>query len=210
MKRGCVILTVLLACLQGQSQINEKDTLVTSIASKKGSVQVQADVMPDYILLNWSRGPHEYISHFELYRSADGVAYHLVQQFHPQTFDAAERSFQYRDEAPLKGRNFYRLTSVDRHTGERRNVDLVADYKNDPRKIQPTLVSRGSQLNIQHYDGEEMRLWIYTSAGTPVVQNRIINSSVINLPEKLSRGLYIYQLIDKRQVVVANGKLSLP
>ena len=165
--------------------------------------------MPDYINLVWTKGPHDYIGYFELYRSSDGVAYHFVKQFHPESFDGNDNTFEYRDTDPLNGRNFYRLVGIDKHTQEKRTVDIVTEFRNKARKIQPTLVAKGNQLNIQNYDGEELHLWIFNSSGNPVVQNRVINTSVVNIPENLSRGLYVYQLIDRKKLVVANGKLVM-
>lgn len=209
MKRIYVMMPLLLFFYTGWSQINEKDTTATTLTTKLGSIELTADVMPDHINLQWSKGPHDNTGYFELYRSADGVAYNLVKQFQPSSFDASQRSFEYRDEEPLTGRNFYRLVGYDRHTSEKTSVDLVTDYKNLPRKIQPTLMSRGNQLYIQHYDGQEMRLWIFNASGTPVVQNRVVNGTVVNVPELVANGLYIYQLMDKHKMVVANGKIVI-
>ena len=214
MKSVTGIIGLVLAFQTGWAQMNhqtvqEKDTTVTTVINKSGSVQFHAEVMPDFIQLRWLKGPHDYIGYFELYRSPDGVAFHLVKQFHPESFDANDNSFEYRDENPLRGRNYYRLVGIDRTTQERKNVDIVADYKNQPRKIQPSLVTKGSQLYIQNYDGEELILWIYNSGGAPVVQNRIIQSSAVNIPETLSRGAYIYQLTNRKQMLVASGKFIM-
>lgn len=198
---------VLLAFTFSWGQLNEKDTIATTVAAKTGSVVLQADVMPDYINLHWTKGPHELIGYFELYRSSDGTAYHLVKQFHPSSFDANDDSYAYRDEDPLRGRNFYRLVSYEKSTGAKRSVDIVADYKNLPRKIQPSLIVKGSQLYLQNYDGEQLHLWIYNSGGNPMVQNRIVNATTVNIPETLSRGVYIYQLLDNKKMQVGSGKL---
>ncbi len=203
------MLPLLLFFISGWSQINEKDTTATIITTKLRSIELVADVLPDYINLEWSKGPDDNTGYFELYRSPDGVAYKLVKQFRPSSFDASQRTFEYKDDEPLPGRNFYRLVAFDRHTSEKTSVDLVADYKNLPRKIQPTLMARGNQLYIQHYDGQEMRLWIYNASGTPIVQNRVVNGTVVNVPELAANGLYIYQLMDKQKMVVANGKLVI-
>jgi len=203
-----VICMVMLTTTAAWSQINEKDTVIESTFSKNGSVYLQLDILPDYIELNWSKGQDDHIAYYELYRSADGMAYTMVRQFHPQSFDASDNFFSYRDEDPLRGRNYYRLTAYEKGSGERRNVEAIAEYKNLPRKIQPSLVIKGSQLNIQNYDGEEMQLLLYNSAGTLLVR-RVVNSTVVNLPEHSARGAYIYQLVDRRQIVVASGKLIL-
>jgi hypothetical protein len=199
---------VMLACSTGWTQINEKDTLAATLFSKNGSVFLQASVLPDYVDLRWTKGPHELISYFELYRSADGVAYHLVRQFHPQSFDAADDSYEYRDTDPLRGRNFYRLVGYQRGTTDKRTVDLVADYHNQPRKLGPTLVSKGAHLYLENYDGSELYLWIFNATGTPLVK-RVVNSSSIPVPENVGRGMYVYQLLDRQKVVVSNGKFVI-
>lgn len=208
-KLRCLIGILLLTHAAGWAQINEKDTLVSTVLAERGSVFVEANILPDYIDLSWTKGPDNQISYFELYRSADGMAYNIVKQFHPGTFDASENSFSYRDESPLRGKNYYRLVAYERNTVDKKIVELVAEYKNQPRKLQPTVVSRGNQLNILNYDGEELQMTVFTTAGAPILQ-KTIASSVVNLgTENLSSGLYVYQLVNRKKLVVSSGKFVL-
>lgn len=208
MKKGIILGFVVMACSFCRGQINEKDTIITTTAASSGSVILEASVSPDFIGLSWSRGPHDYVGYFELYRSSDGIAYNIVKQFMPGTFDGSQTSFEFKDEDPLRGKNYYRLLAFDQNGQDKKTVDVTADFNNQPRKIQPSLVAKGTQLNIQNYDGEEMQLMVYNSGGNPVIK-RTINSSVVNLPETLSKGMYIYQLVNRRQIMVANGKFAL-
>jgi hypothetical protein len=187
MKKIVCLLSLILTLSYGRSQINEKDTLVTTISAKKASVNLQADVLPDYINLQWTKGPDDFTGYFELYRSADGIAYNIVRQFHPATFEGNQRYFTYKDEDPLRGKNYYRLVSVDKFTQERKMVELVAEYKNQPRKIIPTIVSKGNQLNISNYDGQQLELLVFNSAGKPMFK-RVISSSVVPVAGNLTSG----------------------
>jgi hypothetical protein len=209
MKRIVGLTIAMMACGFCQSQINEKDTVITTATSKNGSIVLQADVLPDYVNLHWIKGPHDYIDYFELYRSADGIAYNMIRQFHPQSVDANTFSFDYKDEDPLRGKIYYRLIGYEKSSQEKRVTDLVIEYKNEPRKLYPTLVPKGSQFYINNYDGEELRLWIYNSAGNPIVQQRIISSSTVYLTEMFSGGTYVYQLLDKNKMVVSRGKFVM-
>ena len=156
MKRIVSLLVAAFTTCLVHAQINEKDTLTTTAVAQNGSINFQADILPDYINLNWTKGPHEFTGYFELYRSADGIAYNIVRQFHPQSFEGNDNSYSYRDEDPLRGKNYYRLVGYDKFTNERRIVELVADYKNQPRKLYPSVMSRGQQLYINNYDGQEL------------------------------------------------------
>ena len=209
MKRIMVLTVAMIACSFCQGQINEKDTIITSISSKNGSIALQADVLPDYITLQWNKGPHDYIGWFELYRSADGVAYNIVRQFHPQVQGSDDNDFEFKDEDPLRGKNYYRLIGYDKFSGDKRIIDLVAEYKNAPRKVYPSLIQKDGQFYINNYDGEELRLWVYNTAGNPVVQQKIINSSTVYISEMLSGGTYVYQLLDKNKMTVSRGKLVM-
>ena len=209
MKRIAGMMIAMMACSFCQSQINEKDTIITTASAKNGSIVLQAEVLPDFINLNWMKGPHDYIGYFELYRSADGIAYSIIRQFHPQSVDADKITYDYKDEEPLRGKIYYRLIGYEKFSQEKRVVDLVIEYKNEPRKLYPTLVPKGSQFYINNYDGEELRLWIYNSSGNPVVQQRIINSSTVYLTEMFSGGTYVYQLVDKNKMVVSRGKFVM-
>jgi hypothetical protein len=209
MKRTAVLLAAIMACSFCQGQINEKDTIITTVNSKNGSIAFQAEILPDFIQLQWNKGPHEYTGWFELYRSPDGVAYNIIKQFQPTVAGADDNDFEFKDEDPLRGKNYYRLIAYDKFSGEKKIVELVAEYKNAPRKLYPSLLERDGQFYINNYDGQELSLWVYNSAGNPVVQRRIINSSTVFIPEVISGGAYIYQLVDKKQMIVSRGKFVL-
>ncbi len=210
MKRFVYLAAIMIiTCGPAWAQFNENDTTVTTVLSSKASLHMRADVMPDFIELQWNKGPDDFTAYFELYRSADGITWNIVKQFHPQTTGNTPNQFSYRDEDPLKGKNFYRVVGYQNQTQEKRSVELMAVYKNHPRKLQPTLVSKGKELNILNYDGEELHLWVYSSGGTPLLQ-KVVNSSVVYLAsENLSSGAYIYQLLDRKKMVVSSGKFML-
>lgn len=208
MKKITWLLGLTLILNYGWSQINEKDTIITKVDGRNGSVTLEATILPDYINLQWTKEPDDFTGYFELYRSADGMAYNIVKQFQPKTFEGNDPYFFYRDEDPLRGKNYYRLIGYDKFTNEKRTIDLVAEYKNQPRRVLPTVLSNGNQLNITNYDGQELELWVYNSAATPLFK-KLVSSSVIDVPSNLSKGLYVYQLYDRRRMIVSSGKFIL-
>lgn len=209
MKKMMWMVGLILALQTVNAQINEKDTQQTRIIQQYRSIVLQADVLPDYINLQWQKGRDEYINRFELYRSADGIAYTIVKQFMPKDFDGRQDYYSFKDDNPLQGKNFYQLVGYDQFTNERRIVSLVADFNNKPRRLQPTLINRGNQLNITNYDGDELYLYVYTSSGAPVLQRNVTSSALNFSTDNFARGLYIYQLLDRRKYVVNSGKFIL-
>jgi hypothetical protein len=208
MKKILCLLSLMVTLNAGWSQTNKNDTLVISVTSKNASVQLQADVLPDHIDLRWTKGPDDFSGYFELYRSADGIAYNIIKQFQPQSFEADQQYFTYKDEAPLRGKNYYRLIAYNKFTKEQKKIEIVADYKNQPRKLMPTVVSKGQQLNISNYNGEQLELLVFNAAGTPVFK-RVVSSSIIPLANNLSGGIYVYQLVDRKNRLVSSGKFIL-
>lgn len=206
-KMLCLLgLTLILNC--GWSQINEKDTIISTVRARSGSLLFEANILPDYINLQWTKGPDDFTGSFELYRSADGIAYNIVNQFRPKSDGREDLDYFYRDEDPLRGKNYYRLIGYDKFTNQKRTIDLIAEYKNQPRRVLPTVLSNGNQLNITNYDGQELELWVYNSAATPMFK-QVVSSSVIVVPSNLSKGLYVYQLYDRRRTIVSSGKFIL-
>jgi hypothetical protein len=207
MKKVMWLIGLILALNEGNAQYS--DILENRIVQQYHSIVLQADVLPDYINLQWHKGPDEYINRFELYRSPDGVAYTIVKQFAPKEFDGREDEYTFKDDNPLLGKNFYRLVGYNQFTQERSEVNLVADFKNRPRKLQPTLVTKGNQLNITNYDGGELLLYVFTTAGVPVIERNVTSGTLNFSTDNLSRGLYVYQLMDRRKYVVNSGKFVL-
>lgn len=208
MKKMLCLLALTCMITVAKAQVNEFDTTVRSVAAKNRSVELNANVLPDGIHLHWSKGPDDFIAYFELYRSSDGASYNIIKQFRPDVFDANQNSYSFKDHEPLLGKNFYRLVGYDKYTHQKNVVNIVAEYYNMPKTIRPTLVVNGDHLNISHYDGRELELVVYNSGATPMFK-RVISSAVIPLPGNLSKGLYVYQLADRKRSIVATGKFVL-
>ena len=137
------------------------------------------------------------------------MAYKIVKQFQPGLQGVNDNNFEFKDEDPLRGTNYYRLIGYVKNSGEKRIIDLAADYKNSPRKVYPSLVWKDGQFYINNYDGEELKLWVYNSSGNPVVQQKIINSSTVYISNLVSGGAYVYQLLDKNKMTVSRGKFVM-
>ncbi|MER3464152.1 MAG: hypothetical protein C4329_06805 [Chitinophagaceae bacterium] len=88
-------------------------------------------------------------------------------------------------------------------------MDLVAEFKNQPRKLQPNLITRGNQLNITNYDGEELFLYVFNLLDMPVLQRNVTSSAINFSTDNLARGFYVYQLMDRRNYIVNSGKFIL-
>ncbi|MER3464151.1 MAG: hypothetical protein C4329_06800 [Chitinophagaceae bacterium] len=107
MQRMICVIGLILALNIVHAQINETDKQVSSVINQYRSVVLQADILPDYINLQWRKGHDEYINLFELYRSADGVTYTIVKQFLPKDFEGRQDYYSFKDDNALQGNNYY-------------------------------------------------------------------------------------------------------
>ncbi len=196
---------IMLCCTFSSFAQNKAPNFVST--SLKG-ITLQAEIIPDYIELKWRIPALDESASFEVQRSADGFAYSTIHIVTPQGMNTFSQDFSFRDLNPLEGKNYYRLLATGKWTKEKREVYLIAQFDQQKRRITPTIVTEGTQLRIDNYNGEELQLAVFTSAGNPVFQ-KVINNSRIPVPTMLSKGVYVYHLSDKQRTYVASGRFLI-
>ena len=120
--------------------------------------------------LNWSTASEENNSHFDLQRSADGQNWFDLQRVEGQGFSSTLQQYEYLDQRPLPGSNYYRLkqTDFDGRSSLSEVIHLVWEQGNRV-SVFPNPVD--DYLTIKT-DGPTSRdqIWIYNSIGRLIDQ----------------------------------------
>ena len=123
-----------------------KGTVPVTIAT------INAQTTDDAVDIHWSTATESKSNYFEIQRSSDGANYKYVGKVFAKGNSNTLLQYDFRDETPLKGSNFYRLKMVDLDGSSAYSKVVVADVKNvADMRIQTISLNRNNnrlQLNV--------------------------------------------------------------
>ncbi len=141
--------------------------------------------------------------YFTIERSGDGVNFYQLAKIKAAGFSNAIKYYNYIDEDPLYGVNYYRLSETDLD-GAKNNFDIIScDINNDSIIVYPNPFSTNINLIIKEPGVVTVTLFSITGQNLGIWQmengTHIINESI------LTRGVYFLQI--KTQNALINKKL---
>lgn len=157
-------------------------------------------------LLKWSTAQEFNSSYFELQRSADGSSFEPIGSVKAKGSSSVRSDYQFKDEAPLNGTNFYRFKEVDIDGKVQYSSievltfnlgELVIVYPN-PVVAEATIKFSGS-----NWIGKTAQINVLTEDGKLVSQKRVGALSPVEKLNvgKLAPGSYIIQLITNGSIL---------
>lgn len=169
------ILTFITLALIGQntasqnftpSDIEITDNEIIDEASELKSFSTE--LHNEYVHVNWKMNHTDAITGFELYKSTDGSSWEMVEFFNCD--ETPETTFEYIDQTPNWGFNFYRIKTIDLNgvSALLRTAKIVVEYETGAEvgDFFPNPSTNGtSQLNINIPDGGEAIIYIYDGMG---------------------------------------------
>jgi minor extracellular serine protease Vpr len=154
-------------------------------------------------LLNWKVSCHNSEPLFDIQRSSNGVNYSSIGS--AIATNGCNKTFNFKDQQPLPGRNYYRIRITDNGAERYTRSILLQTGKDLVTTLNPNVISKGGNVQVSLVETEGvLRLMdatgrlVYSQVLTKGVQN-------ITLPVKES-GAYFYN-IQNRQGKLITGKL---
>ncbi len=144
------------------------------------------------VQLNWATASELLNSHFNIQRSLDGVRFENIGKVNGKGTTNEIYQYQFVDEKPSFGRNYYRLEQVDLNGATHYSsiVEVFVQPSNTPLMVYPN----PAQDNIHFMlSGTSAQLQIYDVAGKLVYETAFENQtqvSLINFPA----GYYTYKI----------------
>lgn len=148
--------------------------------------------------LTWETASEINSGYFEIERSHDGRDFFAIGHVEAQGYSLERQSYEFWDDAPDWGTNYYRLRIVDLDgTFEYSEVrELTFGTSKSEINIFPTLVHDHIKVQLESTDNTDLFIEVYDLMGRPVISQQIqgdIQLSEINL-SNLSRGTYFVKL----------------
>ncbi|WP_157472233.1 LamG-like jellyroll fold domain-containing protein [Neolewinella persica] len=157
-------------------------------------IQFAASIRDQKVVdLTWVSANEENLAFYELQRSAEGGSYIPLAELPAVGNSTVNQSYAYVDEAPLRGRAFYRLRLVDVDGMETFSEVRSVLFQGlaDRVSVFPNPLRAGELLNVRTKDRGAYALDLYTADGEQVGTYPVTGDAAIRLPE-LPTGVYSY------------------
>jgi hypothetical protein len=175
--------------------------------------QFDAVAIKNKVKLNWATVSEVNNSHFEVERSSDRLDWTTIGFVQGNINSHDLIHYEYRDESPFEGANFYRLKQVDLNgeSGFSQTVAVKLDNQLNKKSI-VVYMSQSNQIMIKRNTGINLRqniqIEINDISGKCVAKDQLIsgeNQLVLN-SEKLSQGLYLIgnATIGYKKLIISN------
>ena len=124
-------------------------------------LEIAAEIVEENALVSWSTESENNNSHFELYKSFDGITWELINSEEGVGNSNTVSSYSYRDNGMLKSLQYYRLVQYDFNGNSFQSdiVSLVYEIKNEismhpnPCTISTQIISQNEIKQINLIDG---------------------------------------------------------
>jgi hypothetical protein len=147
------------------------------------------------VLLQWKTAEETGCSHFDIERSEDGRQWMKIGVTPAIGQQGAIQSYQFTDQSPLPGSNYYRLKQVDLDGQyDYSPVRLISFNNQTAVLIYPTLIKGNNPLFISGISPEKAVVELYDNNGRMLSKTKLYSNS-ITLPS-LPAGTYHIKVTD--------------
>lgn len=166
-------------------------------------VDLSAIIINNHIKIRWTTAAEINNNYFEILRSSDGHNYVVAGQVNGQGNSNSLYSYEFIDENPNIGINYYKLRQVD---FDRTNTDsqvlTVSMVAEIDATIFPNPVNRGNQININSTQQGDLRVDLYNIAGQ-IVGSYQNSSSQVTIPtDEFEAGIYLFRIFQNNSTIV--------
>jgi len=182
-------------------------TLVTSNPINPLPVEwllFEAKKQNNSVLLHWATASEINSSHFEIQRSTDGLNFENIGWKSSAGFSSSITNYEFIDESPVIGTNYYRLKQVDFNGDFEFSINRAVSFSRDYL----TIVQNQSQVEIL-FNCESPQVQIYNGVGQTMRFSHYSQKVILNISNGYAPGVYVihYKCEDSwqsRKFIVAN------
>ncbi|MBS1738624.1 MAG: T9SS type A sorting domain-containing protein [Bacteroidetes bacterium] len=149
------------------------------------------------LVLHWQTKGELNSKGFEVQKSKDGVSFETISFVNSTSINGAEASYQYADNAPYNGKNYYRLKQVDQDQNYKFSPVRFIDFSTAGYvKVFPNPVEEILNINT-NINFERATLNITDMKGQVILKTNISGSGTITVPlNKFVPGMYVARISD--------------
>jgi photosystem II stability/assembly factor-like uncharacterized protein len=162
------------------------------------------------IVLNWTTASEFENDYFSIERSADGKDFEIIGEVASLGAAVKEQGYEFTDDFPLLGDNYYRLKQVDRNGDFEYSEIALGVIKGDQpiATIFPNPVTSGENLQVKISKNGVFNYTIFNTNGQVVKSASIDENAQIEMTD-MPAGNYFYQINGENETTQFNGKLMV-
>ncbi len=188
--------------LRKVSSLYTLPVIMTDLAAYKKNNRVE---------IKWKAANEINVLRYEIERSRNNSEFKKIGEMKALGDGSAEINYNWPDEYPLEGNNFYRLKSIDIDNSFKYSSILQVNFtdKQNGTSVFPNPVASGSlQLRINNSQAGTNLLTLHDAMGKKVFTKSFLSpagttSMIINVPTQLNSGTYFLQVSDGKQVLLS-------
>jgi hypothetical protein len=143
------------------------------------------------ISLNWATASEINFDYFDLDKSSDGKIFQSIARIKGNGTTSERHDYDFEDNFPLIGKNYYRLTSVDFDQYREDFKVIVQNYLGDKMFTVSPNPSDGQTITLNfNFDSNEGQVVIYDSMGSIVDSFQVNETGKVAFTTMLKNGIY--------------------
>ena len=173
----------------------ESSNLPVTLASLK------AGKVDDKVMVIWATAAEINNNYFEVLRSNDGVNFEVIGTVQGNGNSNVLINYQFADQNPENGMNFYRLRQVD-FDGTTTLTEIVEVNAGNQAQISlyPNPANTNDQIQIRSDVDAPMTVEVYSMAGQLVSQASSNNGSLSLAANQLAKGMYVLRIFQNTNI----------
>jgi hypothetical protein len=173
-------------------------------------LSLDAKAAEDLINVLWSTASEQDASHFVVERSGDGVAFEPIGQLSAAGNSQVINSYEFPDQRPLNGTNYYRLKTVDIDGTTGHTPVVMAEFRRGsiPLQLYPNPANTSINASFVLATEGAVRWRILDMSGRLLQQATLAGTQGSNRVEvplmQVEAGSYLFEVVDRSGVMLAN------
>lgn len=168
-------------------------------------IYFKANIGNDGVELNWQTASEINNRGFEVQRSIDGTDWEVLSFIDGKGTTEITQQYQYIDQYPLVGTNYYRLKQLD-YDGTYEYSDIKTTKYNPLEKVSPISISPNpvvDLLTLRNSSSEKVEVEVFTLSGILVRKLSISAFDKVILPiDDLDNGIYFTRIKTSNEFVI--------
>lgn len=156
--------------------------------------------------LKWKTGSELNSDYFVVERSNNAFQWDSIAKIPAAGLSAKELDYRFVDEEPFEGIVYYRLKQVDYSYKYEYSVIRSVNRKNPEIKVDVSPNPTVDFVKVRSFDHDGfLEFKLYDMLGRTI--HTAVMESDVPISVQMPKGAFIYQLVDKRGIVVKSGKI---
>ena len=158
-----------------------------------------AEITRELVRLEWVTTFEKNFDYFEIQRAGANLDFHSVGKSFGKGGMDINTMYDFSDGHPLKGKNYYRLKSIDHDGHFEYSPVITADWNfARPAVAYPNpAVNNRFTLEIDDYEDDVSRLQIIDMSGNSVMNQLVSGTTQVELPLYLASGIYSVRIFTR-------------